>query len=188
MLKRSVRIVASIALAMSLMAWSSARAQDHGEKHEGKHEQQEGQAKQMPPANPNQGYFGAKFAQITDEKAEELGLDSQDGVVIMEILPDSPAARAGLKPDDVVKKLDDKDVDGVEAFVAVMRASKPDQQLKVSIIRDKKPEDLTVTLAKRPASMDALQKQMEKERMEKEKDMEKEKAHEHEQEPATKPS
>ncbi|MBC8105483.1 MAG: PDZ domain-containing protein, partial [Anaerolineae bacterium] len=166
MLKRSVRIVASIALAMSLMAGSSARAQDHGEKQEGKHEHQQGQAKEMPPANPNQGYFGAKFGLISDEKAEELGLDSQDGVVIMEVIPDSPAAKAGLKTDDVVKKLDDKDIEGTEGFVAVMRASKPDQQLKVSIIREKQPQDITVTLAKRPASMDALDKQMQKERME----------------------
>ena len=185
MLKRSVGIVASIALAMSLLAWSSARAQDHGEKHEGKNEQQDqGQARQLPPARPDQGYFGAKFGVISDEKAEELGLDSQDGVVIIEIIPDSPAEKAGLKKDDVVRKLDDKEIGGVEGFVTVMRASKPDQQLKVSIVRDKQPQDLTVTLAKRPASMDELDKKMQKERMDREKEMEKE----NEKEPATKPS
>ena len=185
MLNRSIRFVASIALAMSLLAWSSARAQDHGEKHEGNHGQNDQDAaKKLPPANPNQGYFGAKFGPVSDEKAEELGLDSQDGVVIMEIIKDSPAEKAGLKVDDVVRKLDDKEIDGVNGFVAVMRASKPDQQLKVSIIRDKKPEDMIVTLAKRPASMDELDKKMQKERMDREKDMEKE----NNNGPATKPN
>lgn len=183
MVQRSVRIVASVVLAMSLMAWSAARAQDHGEKHEGHQQQDQGGAARQAP-NPNQGYFGAKFAPISDEQAEQLGLDSQDGVVIIEILPDSPAEKAGLKKNDVVKKLDDKDFDGVQGFVAVMRASKPDQQLKVSIIRDKQPQDINVTLGKRPASMDAMQKQMEKERMEKEKENDNDK----DKGPATKPN
>ncbi|MBC8107225.1 MAG: PDZ domain-containing protein, partial [Anaerolineae bacterium] len=139
---------------------------------------------QMPPANPNQGFFGAKFSDIDDETAEKLGLDSQDGVVIMEVMPDSPAEKAGIKNGDVVKKLDDKEIGAKEDFVAVMRASKPDQQLKVSVIREKQPQDITVTLAKRPASMDALDKQMQKERMEKEKEMEKD----NDKGPATKPN
>ncbi|CAN5394107.1 hypothetical protein BH09PLA1_BH09PLA1_04270 [soil metagenome] len=187
MLKRIAGIVAALALVLSLAAVATAQAHDdhhdkHGDKHDGGAMQEPGQA--MPKANPGQGYFGAKFGPVSDEKAEELGLDSQDGVVIMEVLKDSPAEKAGLKEDDVVKKLDDKEVEGVQGFVAVMRASKPDQQLKVSIIREKQPQDVTVTLAKRPASMDELDKQMQKERMEKEKGME----NEHGKGPATKPN
>jgi S1-C subfamily serine protease len=173
MLKRSVRIVASIALAMSLLAWSSARAQDQ---------------KPMPPANPNQGYFGAKFSDINDEMAEKLGLDSQDGVVIMEVIKDSPAAKAGIKQGDVVKKLDDKPINAKEDFVTIMRASKPDQQLKVSIIREKQPQDLTVTLEKRPPAMDELDKQMQKERMEREKGNDNDNDHDKDKGPATKPN
>ena len=177
-MQRIVRMMAALALVFSLATIASAQHEDHQDKHADQqhkpgHDQMP-EGNRLPPANPNQGYFGAKFGPISDEVAEDLGLDSQDGVVIMEVMPDSPAAKAGIKEKDVVKKLNEKDITDVQGFVAVMRGSKPDDQMKVSIIRDKKPEDVTVTLGKRPASMN------EKPKMEKDNDNDKE--------PATKPS
>ena len=175
-MQRIVRMIATLALVLSLAGYASAQHEDHKDKH-AEHQQGGGQMQpggqpgNLPPPNPNQGYFGAKFGPINDEVAEDLGLDSQDGVVIIEVVKDSPAEKAGLKPMDVVKKLGEKDVTDVPSFVTVMRASKPGDEMKVSIIREKKTEELTVTLGKRPANME--QQPMPKPR---------------EEEPATKPS
>jgi S1-C subfamily serine protease len=147
-------MITTLALVLSLSAFASAQHEDHKDKHDHGGMQME---PQLPPPNPNQGYFGAKFGPISDEMAEELGLDSQDGVVIFEILPDSPAQKAGVQVNDVVRKLDDKEIMDVPGFVTVMRASKPEQQLKVAIIRDKQPQEFTVTLGKRPPSMNEQQ-------------------------------
>ncbi len=167
-MQRTVRMIATMALVLSLAGVASAQDQDHKDKH-AEHQQGGGQMQpggqpgNLPPANPNQGYFGARFGDINDEVAEELGLDSQDGVVIIEVVKDSPAEKAGLKPMDIVKKLGDKDITNVPSFVTVMRASKPGDELKVSVIREKKTEELTVTLGKRPANMEQQQQPKAKE-------------------------
>lgn len=172
-MQRTVRMMAALALMLSLAALASAQANDDQKAKRGAAEGgMQMEPSRMPPANPNQGYFGAKFAPISDEVAGELGLDSQDGVVIVEVMADSPAAKAGIKEKDVVKKLNDKDITDVASFVTVMRSSKPDDQMKVALIRDKNKEEVTVTLGKRPASMN------EKPKMEKDND----------KDPATKPS
>jgi len=171
-MQRIVRIMAALALVLSLTALASAQHEDHKDKQDQGGGQM--QPSRMPAPNPNQGYFGAKFAPISDDVAEDLGLDSQDGVVIVEVLPGSPAEKAGIKEKDVVKKLNDKELTDQASFSAIMRATKPDDQLKVSLIRDKKTEEITVTLGKRPASMN----EQPKPKMEKDTD----------KEPATKPS
>jgi serine protease Do len=115
--------------------------------------QQERQPAKMPPRNPNAGFLGAKLSPVTDELADQLKLDTQDGVVVVEVVGDSPAQTAGLKEGDVIRQMDDKKIDTVETFVGFMRATKPDQQVKVGLMREGKMQDLTVTLGKIPADM-----------------------------------
>src|SRR4051812_41264734 len=74
-------VVAMFAL-IGLVAVASARQQDQPK---------------MAPRNPNAGFLGAKFSPVTDELADQLKLDTQDGVVVIEVVPDSPAEKAGLK-------------------------------------------------------------------------------------------
>lgn len=143
-MKRSMQMIASLMLVLVFAGLVSAQ-----------HEQQQQQPVKTNP-NPNAAYFGAKFADISDEVAEQLELDSQDGVVIMEVFPESPAGKAGIKQGDVIKELDGKPIDAKEAFMEIMRGKKPDDQVKVKLIREKKPEELTVTLTKRPANFDAM--------------------------------
>ena len=88
--------------------------------------------------------------------ADQLGLDSQDGVVIIDVFPGSPAENGGLKKGDVVKELDGKPIDAKEAFMAIMREKHPDDQLAVKYLREKKPQELTVTLSKRPADFQKM--------------------------------
>src|SRR5690606_30795497 len=46
-------------------------------------------------------FIGVTLAELNDRLAEQLGLDSSDGVVVMQVLRDSPANLAGLRPYDV---------------------------------------------------------------------------------------
>jgi S1-C subfamily serine protease len=88
---------------------------------------------------------------------EELQLDSNAGVIIMELLPDSPAEKAGMLPNDVILKIDDRDIADIDAFVRTMQQSKPGQEMKFSMLRAKKAQDMTVTLGKRPADFPGMQ-------------------------------
>jgi len=61
-------------------------------------------------------YIGAEFEAVTPQIAESLGMDTATGALVSSVSPDGPAARAGLKPGDVVLTLNGTTVEGVEAL------------------------------------------------------------------------
>src|SRR4029079_17750122 len=69
MRKRMPSLVVAMFALVGLVAVASARQQD--------------QQPKMPPRNPNAGFLGAKFSPVTDELADQLKLDTQDGVVVI---------------------------------------------------------------------------------------------------------
>jgi len=117
-------------------------------------------ARQQPEAKPpaaGSGFLGGKFAPINDEVADELGIEAQDGVVAIEIIADSPAAKAGIKERDIIKKIDEDVIDTVDAFRGTMAATKPGQTIKITVLRDKTEEVISVTLGTRPPGFGATQ-------------------------------
>ena len=75
----------------------------------------------------------------------------QGGVVVREVGPDSPAAKAGLKTGDVIVKVGDKDVKDFDDLVNTLAQHKPGDKLSVQVRREGKETNLTVTLGERRA-------------------------------------
>lgn len=71
--------------------------------------------------------------------------DDEAGVTIKEVMPDSAAAKAGLKPDDRLLTLDDRWTDSVADCYAATGAVKPGAAVKLTIKRGGKEMDLTIT-------------------------------------------
>ena len=57
------------------------------------------------------GYIGMEVQSLTPELAEAFGAKRVEGVVVVQIDPDSPAALAGVQPGDVVVKLGERHID-----------------------------------------------------------------------------
>ncbi|MFI6598314.1 S1C family serine protease [Nonomuraea sp. NPDC050536] len=68
------------------------------------------------------------------------------GALIRQVSSGSPAAKAGLKQGDLITKIGDKAVDGGDTVVGQVRGFKPGQQVKITYMRDGKPNEVTVTL------------------------------------------
>jgi S1-C subfamily serine protease len=61
-------------------------------------------------------WLGAKLQEVTPEIAESLGLKRPSGALVASLVPDSPAARAGIKTGDLIASVDGTPVDDPNAF------------------------------------------------------------------------
>src|SRR5687767_11676365 len=89
----------------------------------------------QPTTQPAVGFFGAKLATMDERIADELGLDVETGVLIGELLPDSPSGKAGLQDHDVIQKIDGQAVKELPDFQKILRGTKPGQELTVTVVR-----------------------------------------------------
>jgi serine protease Do len=130
-MKQFISVAAVLLMAASALVWAQT------------------QPSQEQSATP--GWLGCKLAEIDSEIAEHLGLDSSDGVLIVEVLDGSPAKGAGLLDNDVVRKMDNRPIHDLDELRDVMRKSRPGQVMKFSVIRAEKPVEIDVKLGDRPA-------------------------------------
>jgi putative serine protease PepD len=86
-------------------------------------------------------YFGVQVRDST----------SPVGAALAQVLPGTPAAKAGLRSGDVVVKLDGKTIRGADDVSAVIDAMKPGDTMKVTYVRAGKTATTTVTLTARPS-------------------------------------
>lgn len=93
-----------------------------------------------PAAQVKSGYLGIQI-----KKDDVTG-----HLVIMAVVGDSPAEKAGLKIDDEIVKLDGADPGALEVFVEAIRAKKPGKKIKLTIHRAGKEQDIEVTLGETP--------------------------------------
>ncbi len=73
------------------------------------------------------------------------------GAVVAEVTPNSPAAKAGLQPGDVITKIGSQDVRRPRELMAAIAQHKPGDKVELQVLRDGQQKKLTVTLAERQA-------------------------------------
>ena len=76
--------------------------------------------------------------------------NSENGVGIQEVAPNSPAAKAGVKSGDVIIKIGDNDVKSVQDLPGILRQRKPGDEVDVIVKRDGKDVTLKVKLTGPP--------------------------------------
>jgi serine protease DegQ len=97
-------------------------------------------------------FMGIQPGDLTPEIAQQLGLDTDNGVVVLDAVGGGPAAKAGLKPGDVITAINGKPVDTVESFLAILRPLSPGDTVTVTYLRGGGKHDAKVQLADRPTS------------------------------------
>jgi serine protease DegQ len=97
-------------------------------------------------------FLGIQPGDLTPQVAQQLGVDTQSGVVVLDVVGGGPAAKAGLQPGDVITAINGKQVASVEAFLAVLRPLSPGQTVTVSYLRGNSKHEAKVQLADRPTS------------------------------------
>jgi serine protease Do len=94
------------------------------------------------------GWLGVETQEVTTEKAKELKLSAERGVVLGKIIPDSPAANAGLKENDVVTEINGQRVEGAAQFRRMLHEIPAGRTIQLTVWRDGRSQSLNATLGK----------------------------------------
>jgi len=113
-------------------------------------------------------WLGVGLQTVTPEVAKAAGLTTQSGALVTSVYPDSPAAKAGIKGGsktvavggqqlpvggDVITAADGQPIASSDELVAFLSTKNPGDTVTITIERNGKTQDVTATLAARPANL-----------------------------------
>jgi serine protease Do len=96
------------------------------------------------------GYIGVQIQPVTEELASGLGIKDAEGALVAQVQPDTPGAKAGLKSGDVITKVNGEAIKEARELTRKVGMMKPGTQVQLSVIRDTKPINVTLTLGQLP--------------------------------------
>ena len=96
------------------------------------------------------GWIGVEPRELSAELAESLNLPVKSGVLITGVLQDGPAARGGLRPGDVVVKVDDTDVRNTNDLYTSVSALQPGSTARFGVQRGAQALALELKVVERP--------------------------------------
>ena len=96
------------------------------------------------------GWVGIEVQDITPEIADSFNLQSTEGALIAGVLRGGPADRAGIRPGDVLVKVNDKPVTDSSSLLNLIAALPPGKQAALGLIRKETNMQIMVKVDKRP--------------------------------------
>jgi len=102
-------------------------------------------------------WLGLSTEEASEALASQLGLSSGEGLVVNYVAPDSPAAKAGFRKNDVLVELDDQLLVHPAQFRKLVQMHKEGDTVRLAIYRGGKKQSISVTLGKTIASRVLLQ-------------------------------
>jgi serine protease Do len=96
------------------------------------------------------GWLGIMIQDITPELAESFGTSVTKGVIVADVVADSPAEKGGLKRGDIVQTLNGKQVENANMLSRSVAAIAPETKATIEVIRDGKPVTVKLTIGTMP--------------------------------------
>lgn len=103
------------------------------------------------PQKPT-AYLGVVTRQVEPALGAQLGLPEGFGLVVDEVVPDSPAARAGVQRFDVIKQLNDQRLTDPNQLAALVRSAGKDADVSLTVVRKGAEQKLSVKVGERMLS------------------------------------
>jgi len=98
--------------------------------------------------NQTKTWLGVSLTPVPPVLANHLGklLPENQGVMIQAVVPDSPAAQAGLEPFDIILSFNDQQLYSAKQLAGLVAASKPDDEVTLNIVRNGSKQTVKVKL------------------------------------------
>jgi serine protease Do len=99
----------------------------------------------------SRGWLGVVIQEVTADLAESFGLDRPRGALVSQVQADSPAAKAGLQPADVILEFNGKTVENSGDLPRMVGMTKPGARIPLQVWRRGKLQSLGVVVGELPA-------------------------------------
>ena len=111
----------------------------------------------LPTKERPTGWLGISIQEVGEELAERLagsfGVESGTGVLVVEAIRGGPAESGGLKPNDVIVRLDNQPIWEVRQLQKIIRGSAPGRTVRLTALREKERVQISVTIGQMPEAM-----------------------------------
>jgi hypothetical protein len=118
-------------------------------------------AEAAPEKNPApqeaSAFLGVVTADVSEPLVEHLGLKAGEGVLVRALMPDGPAAKAGLGVYDIITHIAGKPVGSPLELSNRVASHKPGETVQLDLIHKGKPTKLGVALGSKPADIASIQ-------------------------------
>jgi len=98
------------------------------------------------------GYLGVMIQNVTPALAQEFKLKNQSGALVGDVVDDGPAAKAGLKPGDVIVEFNGNKVQDSRRLQLSVADTKPGATVSVGVLRNGENKTLHVTVKQLPST------------------------------------
>ncbi|MEW6764827.1 MAG: Do family serine endopeptidase [Pseudomonadota bacterium] len=98
----------------------------------------------------SRGFLGVQVQDIDRDLAEAFGLDRPVGALVVQVLPDSPAERAGLMPGDVVLEVNGKALSDASSLPMLIGRLLPGEEARLTVVRKREFVTLRIKVADTP--------------------------------------
>jgi Do/DeqQ family serine protease len=95
------------------------------------------------------GWLGVEIQDVTQSIADNLGLEDLEGVLVRSVTSGGPAEKAGVEKEDIILSWNDSKVENTDQLLDYVSAEQSGEKVKLTVWRDKKTAELTVTLGER---------------------------------------
>ncbi len=95
----------------------------------------------------SRGQLGVQVGAVTADVVKGFDLPDNRGALVNEVLTDSPAAKAGLSPGDVIRSVNGRAINDSSDLPPIIGAMAPGSKVALGLLRDGKTKDITVTLS-----------------------------------------
>lgn len=113
------------------------------------------QAPGLLQGDEDTGWLGVEMTEVTAETAKNLSLKSDHGVLVTEVLPNGPSAKAGLQTNDVIVEYDGHEVEGTVQFRRLVRETPPGRSVAITVLRAGHEEKLTIQVGHRARNLES---------------------------------
>jgi serine protease Do len=96
------------------------------------------------------GWLGVSIQPLTPELAKSFGLKEAKGVLVADVIKDSPADKAGLTSGDILTEFDGKKVDVPQDLQKIVAVTTPGKGVPVKVWRDKSEKSLEIKIGETP--------------------------------------